>query len=141
MKEYKFRINGNDYEVAIEKVEDGTAQVLVNGQEYSVEIGNDEASGAKAAQQPAAAAASQPAAARSVAGGSAGSVVTSPIPGIVVGISVTLGQAVRRGQTVAVVEAMKMENEIPAEADGTVTAVFAAVGDTVQEGARLLSIG
>ena len=71
----------------------------------------------------------------------AGSVVKSPLPGIIISVDVKEGQAVKRGQKVAVVEAMKMENDILAECDGTVTAVHARKGDSVLEGADIVTIG
>lgn len=67
--------------------------------------------------------------------------VRAPLPGTVVAVAVTNGQAVKKGDTVVVLEAMKMENNIAAECDGTVTAVCVNKGDAVQTGAVLLTIG
>ena len=71
----------------------------------------------------------------------AGVTVKSPLPGIIISVDVKEGQAVKRGQKVAVIEAMKMENEILAESDGTVTAVHTRKGDSVLEGADIVTIG
>ena len=66
--------------------------------------------------------------------------VEAPLPGVIIEVSVKEGQAVKAGQKVAVLEAMKMENEIQAECDGTVTAIHVAKGDQVVEGSKLISI-
>ena len=71
----------------------------------------------------------------------AGKTIKSPLPGIIISVDVKEGQAVKRGQKVAVIEAMKMENDILAECDGTVTAVHARKGDSVLEGADIVTIG
>ena len=71
----------------------------------------------------------------------AGQTVKSPLPGIIISVDVKEGQAVKRGQKVAVIEAMKMENDILAECDGTVTAIHARKGDSVLEGADIVTIG
>ena len=68
-------------------------------------------------------------------------VVTSPLPGVILEVSVKVGDAVKRGQKVMVLEAMKMENVIEATADGTVTAIKVEKGDSVLEGAPLVIIG
>ena len=85
---------------------------------------------------PAAAPAAQP----EVPAGN-GTAVRAPLPGTVNAVAVTVGQAVKKGQTVVVLEAMKMENNINAECDGTVTAVHVNKGDSVREGAMLVTIG
>ena len=90
----------------------------------------------QAASSPAPAAQAAPAA--KPAG--AGKAVTSPLPGVIIEVSVKEGQAVKAGQKVAVIEAMKMENEIQAETDGTVTAVLVSKGDSVLEGAEIVKI-
>lgn len=72
--------------------------------------------------------------------GAAGTTITSPLPGDVIEVSVKEGQAVKKGQKVAVIEAMKMENDILAECDGTVTDVFVTKGDHVDDGAKIVTI-
>ena len=67
--------------------------------------------------------------------------MVSPLPGVVISVDVKVGDAVKRGQKVAVIEAMKMENEILAENDGTVTAVHVSKGDSVLEDAKIVTIG
>ena len=138
MKEYKFKINGNPYEVRIAKVEDGKAEVEVNGSPYTVEIEGD---ASEAAARPSAAQAAGSVEKPGAAAPSAGSrKIVSPLPGVIVEVCVKEGDSVTAGQKVAVLEAMKMENEIQAEAAGTVTAVHIATGDSVLEGAPIVSI-
>ena len=144
MKTYKFKINGNEYNVEIGSVEGNIADVTVNGASYKVEMDtpvNPVVQNSPAAPQtdkPAPAPA--PAAAVPAAPAGAGKAVTSPLPGVIIEVSVKEGQAVKTGQKVAVIEAMKMENEIQASSDGTVTAVLVNKGDSVLEGAEIVKI-
>lgn len=146
MKTYKFKINGNEYNVDINSVEGSIAEVTVNGASYTVEMENAPVAPAQAvptaapapAQAAAPAAQAAPAPAAKPAG--AGQAVTSPLPGVIIEVSVKEGQAVKAGQKVAVIEAMKMENEIQAPTDGTVTAVLVNKGDSVLEGAEIVKI-
>jgi biotin carboxyl carrier protein len=145
MKSYKFKINGNEYNVDINSVSGNIADVTVNGASYQVEMDNVPAAPVQAAQVqtvPAAqtAPAAAPAAAKPAASG-AGKAVKSPLPGVIIAVKVNVGDAVKAGQVVAILEAMKMENEIQAESDGTVTAVNVAKGDSVLEGAAIVTIG
>ena len=71
----------------------------------------------------------------------AGKDIVSPLPGVIISIDVKEGQAVKRGEKVAVIEAMKMENEILSECDGTVTAIHVSKGDSVLEDAKIVTIG
>ncbi len=141
MKEYKFKINGKDYAVKIGEAEGKNLTVNVNGADYQVELEN--APVAAPAAAPVAAAPAEAAAPAAAAPKAAGNGVTikSPLPGIIISIDVKEGQAVKRGQKVAVIEAMKMENDILAEADGTITAIHARKGDSVLEGADIVTIG
>ena len=142
MKEYKFKINGNEYVVAVNGIADGVADATVNGVGYNVELADGFASPGTAAPAPAAQAAPAPAAAAAPAAkpAGAGKAVKSPLPGVIIEVSVKEGQAVKAGQKVAVIEAMKMENEIAAESDGTVTAIHVNKGDSVLEGADIVTI-
>ncbi len=153
MKEYKFKINGKEYQVAIGEASGNMLSVNVNGADYQVELENMNAAaaaisaGAKkmadapANASPASAAPSTAASAAAPAATGAGKTIKSPLPGIIISVDVKEGQAVKRGQKVAVIEAMKMENDILAECDGTVTAVHARKGDSVLEGADIVTIG
>ena len=156
MKEYKFKINGKEYQVAIGEASGNMLSVNVNGADYQVELENMNAAAAaisagakKQANAPAEIAAASASSSASAAASSAaapaatgaGQTIKSPLPGIIISVDVKEGQAVKRGQKVAVVEAMKMENDILAECDGTVTAVHARKGDSVLEGADIVTIG
>ena len=151
MKQYKYKVNEAEYDVTIKSIVGNKAQVEVNGIPFEVDMqgsslveenlptvaATDEAAPAAAPAAPAAEAA--PAA--PAAGPGAGAPVKAPLPGVVTAIPVKVGQAVKKGDTVLVLEAMKMENNITAEADGTVTGVCVAPGDSVMEGTTLLTIG
>ena len=143
MKTYRFKINGNDYEVTVNTVEGGVADVTVNGTPYKVEMENAPAA-ALAVQTAPAVPVKQtvaPVQAAPAPAAGAGKSLTSPLPGVIVSVNVNVGDVVKAGQTVAVLEAMKMENDIQAECDGTVTAVKVAKGDSVLEGAVIVTIG
>ena len=144
MKTYKFKINGNEYNVAINSVEGKNASVTVNGTDYQVEL--EEAPAAAPLQAPAAAPVQAapspaPAPAAAPAPSGAGKAVTSPLPGVIIAVKVNVGDTVKAGQEVAVLEAMKMENSIEATHDGKVTAINVAKGDSVLEGAPIVTIG
>ena len=149
MKQYKYTINGAQYDVTIDSIVGSKAQVEVNGIPFEVEMHGSSlveedlpTMSTEGATAPAAAAPA-PAAAAPVAksGPGAGSPVKAPLPGVVTKILVEAGQAVKKGDTVLVLEAMKMENNITAEADGAVTGICVAAGDSVMEGTTLLTIG
>lgn len=140
MKAYKFKIGGNQYDVTVNGIEGKIADVTVNGVNYQVELENEVPAAAAPAAAPAAPAAeAAPATAPKPAG--AGKKIGSPLPGVIISVDVKEGQAVKRGQKVAVIEAMKMENEILAECDGTITAIHVSKGDSVLEGADIVTIG
>ena len=145
MKEYKLKINGNEYNVTVNEVDGSMAEVEVNGTPFKVEFDKPVKKAAAPFAKPAAkAAAPAPAAGpapKPAAAGGAGTAVTSPLPGVILDVCVKEGDAVKRGQTVMVLEAMKMENVIEATADGTVTAIKVGKGDSVLEGAPLVIIG
>lgn len=143
MKSYKFRINGNEYNVEINSVEGNIADVTVNGADYKVEMENAGASAGASTGSATGSAVTEPAkvpAAKQSAPAGAGKPVTSPLPGVIIEVSVKEGQTVKAGQKVAVLEAMKMENEIQAPSDGTVTAILVNKGDSVLEGAEIVKI-
>lgn len=144
MKEYRFKINGKDYNVAVNGIEGKNASVTVNGVSYNVELETPVAAApaAPVAQaQPAAPTAPAPVAAAAPAPSGAGKAIVSPLPGVIISVDVKEGQAVKRGQKVAVIEAMKMENEILSDCDGTVTAIHVNKGDSVLEDAKIVTIG
>lgn len=122
MKNYTITVNGNVYEV-------------------SVEEGNGVAAAPAAKAAPAPVAAKAPVAAPAPAAGAAGAVkVESPMPGKIVGAKASAGQAVKKGDVLVVLEAMKMENEIVAPQDGTVASVNVTVGQSVEAGEVLVTM-
>ena len=133
-KEFSFKINGAEYKCAVEEIEAGLTEVTVNGKKYTVETEKPAAPAPKAA--PAAAApkaAPAPAAAPKAAPAAAGAQVKSPLPGSVVKVCVNEGQDVKKGDTLLILESMKMENPILAEQDGKVAQVAVAAGQTVMQ--------
>lgn len=122
MKNYTITVNGNVYEVTVEEgVSTGAA-----------------AAPRAAAPVPKAAPAAPKAAAPTGAQGSVA--VTAPMPGKILGIKGKEGQAVKKGEAIIVLEAMKMENEIVAPSDGTIASINVAVGDSVEAGATLATL-
>lgn len=149
MAKYQYTIQGVDYDVEINEVEGSLAKVNVNGIDFDVELKQPISVGKQmkkvkvekpvAAPVTAAAPGAAPAPAPVEAG--FGAKVLAPLPGTVTEVCVKVGDAVAMGDTVVVLEAMKMQNNIEAENAGTVTSVLVSKGDTVMEGAPLITIG
>lgn len=152
MKDYSLKINGQNYDVQIDEVNDSStvAHVLVNGTAYEVEI---EGAKTTAASRPQVAPAPQgansakitpatvaPAPRIGAAAPSSGYAVKCPLPGTVLSVKVAVGDKVAAGQTLVVLEAMKMENNIDADRAGVVKEVCIQQGATVMEGDNLLVI-
>ena len=141
MKEYKYTIEGNKYEVAINEVNGTTAKVTVNGAEYTVEWEKPVEEKPVVKVKPAVAkptAPTTPATAAPAAAPVSGNAIKTPLPGVIIDVKVNVGDTVAKGQTVVVLEAMKMENNINADRDGKVTAIQVTKGDTVADGAILV---
>ena len=129
---YVATLNGKKYEVEIERVDE--YRPLDRGAQAS-------APAPILAAAPAPKAAPAPAAAPAAPAGAAGAVaVPAPMPGKILGVKASAGQAVKRGQVLLILEAMKMENEIVAPQDGTVATINVAVGDSVEPGATLATL-
>lgn len=147
MKEFAFKINGAEYKCAVEEIEAGKTKVTVNGKVYEVETEAPKA--APVAAKPAAAPAPKPAAApaapkaevKPAAAPAAGLQVKSPLPGSVIKVLVSEGQAVKKGDTLLTLESMKMENAIMAEADGTVKQIAVTPGQNVMQDDLLIVLG
>ena len=141
MKEYKYKINGNEYAVAINEVCDTAAKVTVNGAEYTVEWEKPVEEKPVVKVQPVAAkptASPAPAAQPAAPAPAGGHSIKTPLPGVIIDVKVNVGDTVTKGQTVVVLEAMKMENNINTDRDGKVAAIQVAKGDTVADGAVLV---
>ena len=142
MKEYKYTIDGNKYEVAVNEVNDTTAKVTVNGTEYTVEWEKPVEEKPVVKVQPVTAkpvATAAPAATPAAAPVS-GNAIKTPLPGVIIDVKVKVGDTVKKGDTVVVLEAMKMENNINAPKDGVVKSILVNKGDSVSEGTDLLVI-
>lgn len=116
MKKYIVNVNGTSYEVTLEQVSADAAQTA-------------------APAAPVAAPAPAPAAPAN------GEKIESPMPGNILSVNVANGQAVKKGDVLMILEAMKMENEIIAPCDGTVASLSVAAGATVESGSLLCVIG
>ena len=160
MKTYKYKVQGVDYEVEITEVEGKIAKVNVNGIPFEIEMqkpinaakhpalaATKRTASAAPAEAPAtkAPAASTPTPAKpapqTAVPAGAGTPVKAPLPGTINTINVKVGDKVNVGDVVIVLEAMKMQNNIEAEQAGTVTSILVNQGDTVMEGAVMLTIG
>lgn len=141
MKEYKYTIDGKRYQVVIGDITDNIANVTVNGQEFQVEM-EPEAEPEKkkvVLGQPSQATeeATDNAPAANV---NTANAVKAPLPGVITSIEVTVGQEVSTGDTLLVLEAMKMANNIEAEKSGIVTAILVKQGENVMEDTPLVVI-
>ena len=146
MKKFKFTISGKPYEVEVQNIEGNMATVNVNGTEYQVEMEEQAAPVVAPVTRPAAAkpaaSSSAPAAPKpAAAAGGAGYKMAAPLPGTIMQIFVKQGDVVKKGDKLLMYEAMKMENNLLAEADGTITAINCRQGDNVLQGDTLIVIG
>ena len=139
MKEFKYTIDGKEYKVQIDAVEGNIASVNVNGEAYKVEM-EKEAEPEKKVVLGKPAAASDDAEATPAANVNTANAVKAPLPGTITSIEVAVGQEVKAGDTVVVLEAMKMQNNIEAEKDGKVTAICVKPGQAVLEEDALIVI-
>ena len=122
MKNYTITVNGNVYEVTVEE-------------------GASTGAAAPRAAAPAAPKAAPAAPKAAAPAGTQGSVtVAAPMPGKILGVKASVGQAVKKGEVMLILEAMKMENEIVAPSDGTVASINVSVGDAVEAGATLATL-
>lgn len=117
MKKYKVNVNGTSYEIEIELMSETEAKAA-----------------------PAAAPASAPAPAAAPVASGEGEKISSPMPGTILDIKVNVGDSVKKGQVLMILEAMKMENEIMAGADGVITSIGVTKGASVQTGDALCTI-
>jgi biotin carboxyl carrier protein len=153
MKKYKFTIHGNTYETEITNVEGSVLNIEINGTPYEVTV-NKEIKQPVTIVNPAAvvAASTKPvvnttpvpnvSSIKPTGNSSTGDdEIKSPLPGTVINVLVKTGDAVKAGQKIMVLEAMKMENNIDAEKDGVVKSIKVKQGDAVMEGDTLFIIG
>lgn len=143
MKSFKYTINGNEYAVDIVKEEGQEVQLTVNGTPYTVAVEQkEEEVQYKKVTRPAAApvgANGAPVVAKKPS--SSTGVIKAPLPGVILHIDVKVGDTVKPGDKVLLLEAMKMENTIPSDVAGKVLEIKVNPGDTVLEGTDLIVIG
>jgi len=133
MKRFNVTVNGKAYDVAVEEV-DGLAPVA------TAPIAAAPAPAVQAAPQVAAPApAKEPVPVASATAGE-GTEISAPMPGIILDVKVSIGDVVKRGQAVVVLEAMKMENDIVATCDGKITSILVNKGDSVNSSDPLVTI-
>lgn len=141
MKEYKYTIDGKEYNVAIGDIVDNVAEVTVNGETFSVEMEPEKEPEKKKVVL------GQPAEEKNADSDSSATAnvnvsnaIKAPLPGVIIEIKVAVGDEVKPGDTLVVLEAMKMANNIEAEKAGKVTAICVKNGESVLEDAPLVVI-
>ena len=141
MKEYRYTIDGKKYEVTIGDIAENVVSVTVNGEDYKVEMEPEKEPEKPKVVRPVVAPAAAPSAdsqgSKSV---NANNAVKAPLPGTIIDIPVSVGDEVKANDTVVVLEAMKMANNLAAEKDGKVTAICVQPGQSVMEGDALVVI-
>lgn len=143
MKSFKYTINGNVYKVHINSVVEDEAEVEVNGMPYKVKMEKPAKKQVVTLKRPAQAPTTStgaPVVTRPAASSTAGA-VKSPLPGVILEVKCKVGDTVKRGQTLLILEAMKMENSINADRDGNIIEIKVNKGDSVLENADLVVIG
>lgn len=145
MKQYTYIINGKEYKVTVNSVDGDNALVTVNGKEYSVKNATPDSPAFQAPAAPASQVQAEQTSAPAVQATPAkptseAKAVNAPLPGVIISVNVKEGDQVKAGDTLAVLEAMKMENSIEAEFAGTVTKIHVKPGDSVLEGVAIVSI-
>lgn len=141
MKKYKFKINGQVYEVEIGEFDGTNATVSVNGTPYDVEVQGEEkkAKTPVLARKPVVNKPGEGQIKKSESSG-AGYKINSPLPGTVKKVNITVGATVKAGDCVMIMEAMKMDNNIVTEKGGVVQAIKVKEGDAVLQGDTLVEI-
>lgn len=141
MNTYKYTIDGKEYEVKIGEVVENTVSVNVNGVDYNVEMEPEAVPEKKVVVRPTAQAETAEADSTQSSGNvNTANALKAPLPGVITEIKVAVGDAVKAGDTVIVLEAMKMANNLEAEKDGTVTAICVKQGESVMEDTPLVVI-
>ena len=132
MKEFKFKINGQEYAAVVEEQET-EVKVTLNGKTYNVEVEQEESH-----SEPSVVKSASTKSVSSVAGATVK--ITAPLPGNITKILASKGQKVKKGDVIMTMEAMKMENNITAEADCTISNIVAEVGQSVNQGDILVEV-
>ena len=134
LKEFKYTIDGKEYKVTIGDIDENhVAAVNVNGDDYKVQLEKKEEPKKEKPVLGKPVAAESESEAAPTANVNTNNAIKAPLPGTITGIEVEVGQEVKAGDTLVVLEAMKMANNIEAEKDGKVTAICVKVGQAVLE--------
>ncbi len=139
MKKFKFTISGDDYDVHIQDMEDNVATIEVNGTKYEVEV-KSEVKHSKTPQLVRKPVVQQPGEGQIKKSATSGHTIKAPLPGTILKLNVREGDAIKAGQSLLVMEAMKMENQVMAEKDGVVSALKVKEGDAVLQDDVLIEI-
>ena len=141
MKEFKYTIDGKDYKVSVNEIDENyLASITVNDEEFKIQLEKLEKEEKKKPVLGKTVEEESNNNVSSAANINSGNAVKAPLPGTITGINVEVGQEVKAGDTVVVLEAMKMANNIEAEKDGKVTAVCVKLGQAVMEEDALVVI-
>lgn len=141
MKNFKFKINGNDYDVSVDEVIDNIAQVQVNGSKYEVELEKKDEKPQPIIRKPRPQAVkNEPVQPKPQASSGNVKTINSPLPGNILDIKVSEGDSITKGTTVLIMEAMKMENNIVCEFDGIVSAIKVKTGQSVLQNDVLIEV-
>ncbi len=141
MKNFKFKINGNDYDVSIDEVIDSIAQVQVNGSKYEVELEKKDEKPQPIIRKPRSQAVkNEPVQPKARTSSGNVKTINSPLPGNILDIKVSEGDSISKGTTVLIMEAMKMENNIVCEFDGIVSAIKVKAGQSVLQNDVLIEV-
>ena len=141
MKKYKFTIRGNDYDVHIKDIEENIAEVDVNGTIYEVKINSEVKTSKtpKLIRKPVEKLPGEGLIQKKEITGK--HTIGAPLPGTILKINVSVGDVVTEGQTLMIMEAMKMENQVQSDKGGEVISIKVNVGDTVLQDDVLIEIG
>ncbi len=140
MEKYKYTINGNKYEITVNGIENNIASVVVNGEEFKVEMEREpEPVKEKVVVKPAKPAAQKPVNSNP-SKPTSNNAVLAPLPGVIKEVRVAVGDEVKIGDTVVILEAMKMANNIDTEIAGTVKEILVQEGESVMESTPLVVI-
>ena len=141
MKEFKYTIDGKDYKVSVNEIDENyLASITVNDEEFKIQLEKPEKEEKKKPVLGKTVEEESNNNVSSAANINSGNAVKAPLQGTITGINVEVGQEVKAGDTVVVLEAMKMANNIEAEKDGKVTAVCVKLGQAVMEEDALVVI-
>ncbi len=133
MRTFKFKIDSNKYEVAVNNVEQDVVNLTLNGKDYAVAIEREKEEETAIAPLKVVSKEEVPATPKSKA-------VPSPLPGTILQVVAKVGQSVERGDTIIVLESMKMENNIMAEKNGVIKAIHVEAGQNIMQGDPLFDL-